>query len=316
MFINTALGALGLALLFLLIAQAMNRLMPERTVRLYRAWQRQRAGLTAAVQPLQGLQTPYLHGGKGEVLVMLHGFAADKDRFYDLARHLKDHTRLLIPEMAGHGDADKDPGADYSVVAQVERVRAFVHSHKLATIHLGGIGMGGTIAAWYAARYPDEVASLWLLNASATQDAWQAPWVQTYDATGHCPMIVQTLEEHLAKWKLGMDETKYLPYCVLHAWATAGARDFALHKTMFKAMRQTPPLENHYTGLQTPALIVGGELDRLVPAASVRTLAKVFTRAQAMVVQDLGHLPHLESPAQIAQDYVAFRAKLVAGSRH
>ena len=57
MFINTALAALGLALLLLLIAQAMNRLMPERTARLYRAWQRKRAGLTAAVQPLQGLQT-------------------------------------------------------------------------------------------------------------------------------------------------------------------------------------------------------------------------------------------------------------------
>lgn len=315
MLIDAALGATGLALLLLLLAQGMNRLMPVPTARLYRVWQRNRAGLTAAVQPLQGVQTPYLHGGEGEVLVMLHGFAADKDRFYDLARHLKDHTRLLVPELAGHGDADKDPGADYSVVAQVERVRAFVQSQKLARIHLGGIGMGGTIAAWYAARYPDEVSSLWLLNPSATQDAWQAPWVQAYDATGHCPLIVQTLEEHLAKWKLGIGETKYLPYCVLHAWAMAGARDFALHQTMFKAMRHTPPLENHYSGLQTPALIVGGELDRLVPAASVRTLAKVFTRAQAIVVQDLGHLPHLEAPAQIAQDYLAFRAQLAAGAQ-
>jgi len=315
LFINTALGALGLALLLLLLAQAMNRLMPQYTVRLYRAWQRKRAGLTEAVQPLQGFQTPYLHGGQGEALVMLHGFAADKDRFYELARHLRGHTRLLIPEMAGHGDADKDPDADYSVGAQIERVREFVRTQKLAKIHLGGIGMGGTIAAWYAARYPDEVASLWLLNASATQDAWQVPWVQTYDATGHCPLIVQTIAQHLAKWKLGMGEAHYLPYCELHAWATAGARDYALHHIMFKAMRQTPPIENHYSGLQTPALIVGGERDRLVPAASVRTLSKVFTRAQVMVVQDLGHLPHLESPAQIAQDYVAFRAKLAAGSR-
>lgn len=316
MLIQIVLVSLGLASLLLLLAQAMNRLMPQYTARLYRAWQRKRAGLAEAVQPLQGFQTPYLHGGQGEVLVMLHGFAADKDRFYELTRHLKGHTRLLIPEMAGHGDADKDPDADYSVAAQVERVREFVHAQKLAKIHLGGIGLGGTIAAWYAARYPDEVASLWLLNASATQDAWEVPWVQTYDATGHCPLIVQTVAQHFAKWKLGMGEITYLPYCVLHAWATAGARDYALHHIMFKAMRQTPPLEHHYAGLQTPALIVGGELDRLVPAASARTLAKVFTRGQAMVVQDLGHLPHLESPAQIAQDYVAFRTKLAARSQH
>jgi len=310
-----AIAALGLALLLLLSAQAMNRLMPQRAVRLYRAWQRKRAGLTEAVQPLQGFQTPYLHGGQGEVLVMLHDFAADKERFFDLSPHLIQHMRLLVPELAGHGEANKDPGADYSITAQVERLREFVQSQKLAKFHLGGIGMGGTIAAWYAARYPDEVTSLWLLNANATQEAWQAPWVPTYDATGKSPMVVQTMEEHRAKWRMVMGERSYVPFCVLHAWATAGARDYALHQHILQTLRQTPPIEAHYKGLQTPALIVGGELDRVVPAASVRTLAKVFTRGQAMVVQDLGHLPHLESPAQIAQDYVAFRAKLAAGSR-
>jgi hypothetical protein len=53
LFINTALGVVGLALLLLVLAQAMNRLMPQYTLRLYRVWQRKRAGLTEAVQPLQ-----------------------------------------------------------------------------------------------------------------------------------------------------------------------------------------------------------------------------------------------------------------------
>ena len=108
-------------------------------------------------------------------------------------------------------------------------------------------------------------------------------------------------------------ESRFVPYCVLHEWAAAGARDFDLHHTILKTLRQTPPLEQHFSGLLTPALIVGGELDRIVPPASVKTLAKVFTRAQTIVVQDMGHGPHIEAPAQTAQDYLAFRAKLAGG---
>lgn len=314
--IKIALGTLVLVLLLLLLAQGCNRLLPVWTAGLYRSWLRKRAGLSESVQALQGFKTPYLHGGRGEVLVMLHDFAADKNRFFDVSRHLKDHTRLLIPELAGHGDADKRANSDYSIAAQVERLRAFVQAHNLSRFHIGGVGMGGSIAAWYTATYPNEIASVWLINANATQEAWQADWVKNYDATGYCPMVVKSLAEHRAKWKMVMGEDKYLPFCVLHSWAVAGARDFDLHHSILKTLRQTPPLESQYTGLQTPALILCGELDRLVPASSIKSLCKVFTRAQASVMQDLGHLPHLEAPDQIAQDYLAFRAKLEATVQH
>lgn len=312
MLINTVIGALGLTLLLLLLAQGLNRLMPETAARWIHRWLRNRAGMAAAVQQLQGFKTPYLHGGKGEVLVLLHDVASGKDRLIEVALHLQGHMRLLIPDLAGHGDADKDPNADYRVEAQVQRLREFVQSQKLDHVHLGGVGMGGTIAAWYAALHPNEVASLWLINASATRDAWDADWVQTYDATGKSPMVVQTMQEHMAKWKLAMGEANYLPHCVMHSWANASNRDFVLHQSILKAMRHTEPIENRYAGLLTPALIVGGELDRIVPSASARTLSKVFTRGQTVVVQDLGHVAHLEAPTQISLDYLAFRAKLTA----
>jgi len=313
LFINTALGVLGLALLLLLLAQAMNRLMPDLTARVLRWRLRKWSGMTAATIEVQGRKTPYLQGGKGDTLVLLHDFAGGKDRFIELARRLKVSMRVLVPDMPGHGEGDKDPRTDYSIAAQVQYVRDFVQAHGMGSVHLGGNGMGGGVCAWYAALYPDEVASIWLLNARATQDAWQAPWVKAYDATGQCPLLVQTIAQQQAKLKLLAGESKYLPYCVLHTWAAAGARDFDLHHTILKTLRQTPPLEQQFAGLLTPALIVGGELDRVVPPASVKTLAKVFTRAQTIVVQDMGHIPHLEAPWQTAQDYLAFRAKLAAG---
>jgi triacylglycerol lipase len=315
LFANIALGALGLALLLLLLAMACNRLTPTLGARLVRWRLRKRSGLQEASVAVQGWDTPYLYTGEGEVLVLLHDFAGGKDRFIEMSRHLKGHMQLLIPDLLGHGGACKDPQADYSIAAQVQHVRAFLQAHKLGRIHLGGNGMGGSVAAWYAAHFPDEVASLWLLHASATQEAWQAPWVVDYDATGQCPLMVKTVAQQKAKLEFLTGEYKYVPYCVLHAWATAGAQDFDLHHSILKTLRRSPPLEQQFASLATPALIVGGDLDRLVPPTSVKTLSKVFAHCSSMVLQDMGHLPHIEAPRQTAHDYLAFRAKLAAAQR-
>ena len=186
MFITTALGVVGLLLLLLLLTQDFNRLKPDLAARVLRWPLRKWSGVNAAAIAVKGRTTSYLHCGKGDVLVLLHDFAGGKDRFIEVARHLKDSMRVLMSDMPGHGEGNKDPQADYSIEAQVQRIRDFLWAHGMERVHLGGNGMGGCVAAWYAARYPDEVASVWLLNASATHDAWQAPWVKAYDATGQC----------------------------------------------------------------------------------------------------------------------------------
>ena len=171
--------------------------------------------------------------------------------------------------------------------------------------------MGGGVAALYAAKYPQEVASLWLLNAAATAEVIHSDLIKHYDITGEFPLLVQTQAQQLAKLALVFGGHQFIPHSLAYALAVEGARDFALHSQILKAIRDDIPIEVRYSALQTPTLIVTGEHDRIVPPDAVQTLAKVFLNSQVKVMKGLGHLPMIEAPKAVATDYFAFRAGLI-----
>ena len=68
-------------------------LLPTPLARFWLGLERRRAGLRPRIAVIGELAVPYLEGGRGEPLVLVHGFGGDKDNFTRIARHLID-TRL------------------------------------------------------------------------------------------------------------------------------------------------------------------------------------------------------------------------------
>ena len=132
--------------------------MPEQAARLAIHAERQRAGLVRKEIDLPGgLHSVYLEGGRGEPLILLHGFGANKDNFLRVARQLTPHYRVIVPDLTGFGESSHPAGADYMPAAQAERVRALAQALGLRRLHLGGSSMGGQIAMSYAVLHPDDL---------------------------------------------------------------------------------------------------------------------------------------------------------------
>ncbi len=309
----------GVAVLLVLwgVVMGFNRLAPLRTARWLRRTLRRLAGLQAKTVQVQGQRFPYLVGGGtvggmgsvDEPLVLVHGFTADKDTWTAVARHLTAQTTVIAPDLPGFGDAARDPNASHSMDVQVENLRAFLQALGLTRVHLGGSSMGGGVVALYAAKYPQEVASLWLMNAAATAEVTHSDLMKHYDATGEFPLLVQTQSQLLAKLAFVLGGFQYVPHALAYAMADEAQRDFEFHSDILKTIRHDIPIEARYNTLQTPALIVTGDRDRVVPPASVHTLARVFVNSQIKVMQGVGHLPMVEAPKAVARDYLAFRAQ-------
>jgi pimeloyl-ACP methyl ester carboxylesterase len=148
-------------------------LAPENALQLLLNVQRVQAGLDRKeIQLADSLRYVYLEGGKGEPLMLLHGFGADKDNFTPVAGYLTKHYRVIIPDLIGFGESTHPVDADYSPPEQAKRLWAFAHALGVTSMHLGGSSMGGHIAMTYAALYPEEVKSLWLLDPGGV---WSAP---------------------------------------------------------------------------------------------------------------------------------------------
>jgi abhydrolase domain-containing protein 6 len=133
--------------------------------------ERSAGGLEQRGIDVNGLHIEYLEGGKGDPLVLLHGFGANKDNWTRIGKHLTPYFRVIAPDLPGFGQSSADPDGDYTIGIQAERVKAFVRTLGIKSFHLGGNSMGGNIAGVYAARYPEDLKSLLLVSPAGVASA-------------------------------------------------------------------------------------------------------------------------------------------------
>jgi cis-3-alkyl-4-acyloxetan-2-one decarboxylase len=131
-----------------------------------------------------GLRLHYLDegfpGGQGEVVVMVHGNPTWSFYYRQLALALRSQFRVIVPDHIGMGLSDK-PGDDrYSYVLQsriddLEALLAAVAPGLRVTLVLHD--WGGMIGMGWAARHPELVSRIVLLNTAAFHlpEAMQVP---------------------------------------------------------------------------------------------------------------------------------------------
>jgi pimeloyl-ACP methyl ester carboxylesterase len=299
----------GAALLLAGLA-AFDYFAPYTSARLGLSLEQRRSGLQEASASVAGLEMPYLHGGAGEPLLLIHGFGADKNNFTRVARHLTPHYRVVIPDLPGFGEASKPADASYAVADQVERLRQFAQGLGLTRVHLGGSSMGGFIATAWAAKYPDEVASLWLLAPGGTAAATDSELRREYVKTGKILLIAKTPEEHAAVRAIAMAREPFLPYSFKRVLGERAAANHALHTQIFGQLSREQPLESQGIRVAAPALLVWGAEDRVLNPKGAEAMRSFMPNARVIVMPGVGHLPMIEAVRQSAEDYLAFRHNL------
>jgi pimeloyl-ACP methyl ester carboxylesterase len=297
-----ALVAVGVALYFYF--------SPELLVRRALDFERRLAGLVRKEAELPGgLRYVYLEGGRGEPLLLLHGFGANKDNFVRAAKYLTPRYRVIIPDHIGFGESAKPPKADYSPRAQAERLHTLARTLGIPRLHLGGNSMGGHIALTYATLYPREVASLWLLAPAGVWSGPPSEMRKRIAQGGENPMIVKN-EEEFARLVAGVTAAPLpIPRRFLDVLAQERIRNHELEQRIFKQLAEDS-VEQRVRGLATPALIVWGAQDRVLHPASAGILQMLLTRSQVVLMPGVGHVPMLEQPEKSALDYLQFRATL------
>lgn len=300
----TAAAALAALIMPVLLA---NRLAPLSAARLGMELERWRAGLRLWRVAVPGFVMPYLEGGRGAPLVLVHGFAGDKDNFTRVARFLTPYFRVIMPDLPGFGETTRNAQASYSIAEQVERLRAFLDQVAPGPVHLGGNSMGGFIAAQFAATYPERVASLWLLDPAGTAAAQTSAVLERYRATGEMPLLLRQVSDVRQLIASTTHHPPFLPYCVRTALGRRAVADYPLHCAIMRQLADAPLLEQQYRDLAPPALIVWGLQDRILHPSGAAALGALFRRSRTILMPGIGHLPMLEAPRQSARDYLSFR---------
>lgn len=274
------------------------------------------AGLRRRERRSGGLNWVYLDsGGDRTPLVLIHGFGGDKSNWTCMCRYLRGYFRIIVPDLPGFGESEAPAALRYRVQDHVERLRGFLAELGVNQPHLGGNSMGGYIAALYAATHTAEVASLWLIDSAGIFAAAQSELQQTLASGGRNPLLPETPEQFRAVLHYAMSRPPHIPGFVLEAMARRALAASALRQSQFRdVLEESPHLDDLLRGLPTPTHILWGEEDRLIHVDCVRVLRELLPNSSSTVPQGIGHIPMLEAPAQSAQDYLAFRERLICGT--
>ena len=113
---------------------------------------------------VNGVKLHYLVAGKGDPVVLLHGFAETSHMWLPLMAKLADKHTVIAPDLRGFGESAA-PSDGYTKAAMAQDIRALVKSLNYDRIRLVGHDIGLMVAYAYAAQYPAEVDRLVLMEA-------------------------------------------------------------------------------------------------------------------------------------------------------
>jgi triacylglycerol lipase len=265
------------------------------------------SGMRAKIVNVGPLSIPYLEGGRGPDLLLIHGFGADGYNFTRVASYLRKRFHVIIPDLPGFGSATKSPTLAYDAKSQARYIAEFMNTIGVSSAHVGGSSMGGLIAAELALQYPQRVKSLWLLNALGCPAARNSEIFEDYKRTGKHALIIRSPEdfENCLKWVSA--KRILLPQSLRSMYAARAIADAPLHEKISTSLtEETADLVAQKSTITQPTLIVWGMKDRVLSPECVPEQQQVFPNHQVILMKDIGHLPMIENARKSAHDFFTF----------
>jgi pimeloyl-ACP methyl ester carboxylesterase len=112
----------------------------------------------------------YSDTGKGNAVVLLHGFLENQTMWKDLVPELSKKHRIITIDLLGHGETEC-LGYVHSMEDNAEAVQAVLSKLRIRKAVFVGHSMGGYVALAFAELYPENVRGLVLQNSTSKADS-------------------------------------------------------------------------------------------------------------------------------------------------
>ena len=247
----------------------------------------------------------------GEPLLLIHGFGGNKDNFTRIANQLHSY-HLIIPDLLGFGNSSKPMAADYRADAQAERLHELLQAKGVASnIHVAGNSMGGAISVAYAAKYPQDVKSLWLIDSAGF---WSAGLPKSLEGATleNNPLLITKTEDIYGLYNFVMYKPPYIPKSVKAVFAQERIANKELDAKILEqiVMDNVEERAKVIAEYDIPTLVVWGDKDRVIKPETTELIKDIIPQAEVIMMPNIGHVPMIEAVKQTASDYKKFRTGL------
>ncbi len=252
-------------------------------------------------------------GGQGEVVLFSHGLLFDTRLFEAQVEALRGRYRCVAYDHRGQGRSADDRSRSIDMQTLTADAVALVAALRLAPVHFCGLSMGGFVGLRLAARHPELLRSLVLIDTSA--DAEPATNVPRYRALNL-----------VARWcGLRLVAGRVMPILFARSFlgdprnaarvAAQRRRLLGNRRSIWRAVNgviERESVAHELARVRVPTLVMVGDEDVATVPAKAEALRDAIAGATLVRIPRAGHSAPLENPTAVNAALTAFLETLRA----
>jgi haloalkane dehalogenase len=257
---------------------------------------------------VEGLRLHYLERGRGEPILLLHGWPTSSYLYRNMLDTLGGANRAIALDLPGFGRSDKPLDASYSFRFHERILSGFLEALGIERTGLVVHDLGGPVGLYWASHNPERLSRLALLNTLVY--ARPSVAVVAFVAAARTPGLRSWLTSRRGlrfAMRLGVHDKQRLTDEAIAAYQEPFRTDQARRALLKTATGLHPggfrEIERWLPQAEMPVRIVYGKRDRILPDVA-RTMRKISrdlpSEPEVTVLDDCGHFLQEERPHDIA----------------
>lgn len=235
-------------------------------------------------------------GGAGKPAIVYSNSLGTDFRIWDaVVARLGDRFRHIRYDKRGHGLSEATP-APYAMDDHVGDLESLLDHLGVKACAVIGLSVGGVIAQGLAAKRPDLVKGMVLMD-TAHKIGTAEMWNQRIDGVtkgGIASLADAIMQRWFTPAYRSPDNADFVGYTAMLTRTTVDG-----YAGTCAALRDTDYTEQT-RALSLPVLAIVGDQDGSTPPDLVRSTADLIRGARFRIIPDAGHLPCIEQPQAVA----------------
>lgn len=238
--------------------------------------------------------------GEGFPLLLLHGFTGGASAWSPFCQHWSKHSRLIIPDMIGHGKTEAPASPDrYKIELAANDLRTILDQLGVEQVDLLGYSMGGRLALTFAILYPDKVRNL-ILESTSPGLSSETERINRREHDGKLAAFIteKGMEAFVEYWE---NIPLFSTMTVLPSEVKKKIRQQRLshspqglaNSLVGMGTGAQPSWWDHLQQIKQPVLLLTGQRDAKFCRIAER-MQKEFTNSRWVTIENSGHTIHVE----------------------
>jgi pimeloyl-ACP methyl ester carboxylesterase len=260
------------------------------------------AGFHKRSMVIDGYHVFYLEGGpaSGAPVVLIHGLGSKSQQdWVELAPYLvRAGYHVYAVDLLGYGRSAKPSELTYSISEEAKFVESFLDANHLTSVALGGVSMGGWIAATVALDRPELVTRVMLFDSAGMK------FQLTFAKAIFTPQTIQQVDQLM---DVVSPDLPRLPQFVKADFIRKSKRNgWVTQRALASMTSGADDLDEKFSALKMPLLIVWGKQDAMTPLSLGESMHRAAPQSTLAIYDGCGHIAVVTCGKQIAPTMLSF----------